>query len=430
MHTPPFHRRILFAVFIIMFLAFAPAAIFYTAGYRWNPKKGAIERNGTLIVDTTPDGVDIYLNGKKLEERSPLTQQDVAPGSYRIRLALDGYYPWEKTLEVRPERVTFVNDVILWPNVSPEKVVNAASRMISVSPNGKFFAYVRERNGDMGVTVREISTNEESEFSFSTSTFDGSGKIVWNSASTAAYVEDAAGRAWIVQRTRRDVVALPAGAYRWSGNDLVGVTAGGRYTYNVSRGTTTRNALAPGVIDEEGGYDVFRATTSSEYVLRDQSLPNRHYQLPRGSWTFMEAPGGLLALTNGASAFLFSSSGDPTDGTLVPSDGVLRVVRADGAEKMIAVLQNEVWLLGADVEEVLLRKSEPIIGVEWHRLGRDVFYATTNNVISLNLDQRDGRIETPLAHFDEIFGLAYARRELFVSARQGESVGVWSIAIE
>ena len=73
MYRPPFHRRILPWIFTIIFFVAAPALVFYTAGYRWNPKKEKIERNGTLIIDSTPADARVYLNGRDTGETTPIS---------------------------------------------------------------------------------------------------------------------------------------------------------------------------------------------------------------------------------------------------------------------------------------------------------------------------------------------------------------------
>ncbi|MFA6503848.1 MAG: PEGA domain-containing protein, partial [Patescibacteria group bacterium] len=118
----PFHRKILPWMFIIIFLMMAPAVIFYTSGYRWNAKKHAIERNGTLIIDTFTQGASIKLNGQQMPETTSVTLQNMSPGSYDIKLDLQDYHPWSKTLWIDPERVTFASGIVLWPQLEPEYV--------------------------------------------------------------------------------------------------------------------------------------------------------------------------------------------------------------------------------------------------------------------------------------------------------------------
>ena len=119
MYAPPFHRRILPWIFAIVFIASAPVLVFYTAGYRYNPLKEKIERNGTMIFDSKPSGATILLNGTATGKTTPVTVQDVVPGRYVIRYEKDGYWPWEKQLDVLPELVTFANDVRLWKKTVP-----------------------------------------------------------------------------------------------------------------------------------------------------------------------------------------------------------------------------------------------------------------------------------------------------------------------
>ncbi len=431
MHTPPFHRRVFLWVFIIMFAAVAPAAVFYTAGYRWNPKKGAIERNGTLIIDTTPEGAKITLNGAVLGKASPITQQDVAPGTYRIRLEIQGYHPWEKTLEVRPERVTFVNEILLWPIADPQSIDTVSANAISVSPNGRYAAYVRNRDGSFGVSIVDTTNNKRTEFGFSTSTFVGNGTLRWNSNSSAVIAVDGAGHSWIVNRTGGNAIALPEGAYRWSGTNLIGVISGERYAYDVSSGVTSRSAPAKGVIDTEGSYEIILPASSTDLALKDRSDPNRLYGLPQGAWTFATAPNGSVVLSSAGSLFVFSNGADPSSGKMVPSDGALEDVKTSDGDLLLSVHENEIWLMATNAEpELLTRKSVPIINAVWHRLGRDVFYATPTDVVALDLDTRDGRMETTLGSFDEIFGLSIGAKDLYVSARKGDARGVWTIRIE
>lgn len=127
MYSPPFHRRIVPWIFAAVFLAAAPVLVFYTAGYRWNPKKEKVERNGTLIIGTRPTGARIFLNGNDKGETTPVTIQNIRPGSYNIRVQKDGYHPWEKMMDIQAERVTFANDIPLFKISEPVFAGSATS---------------------------------------------------------------------------------------------------------------------------------------------------------------------------------------------------------------------------------------------------------------------------------------------------------------
>ena len=80
--------------------------------------------------------------------------------------------------------------------------------------------------------------------------------------------------------------------------------------------------------------------------------------------------------------------------------------------------------------ELLVRKSDPIVGAFWHESGKYLFYATTHDVIALDLDSRDNRIETVLASFDEITGFFYQKREIIIIGKRGDQQGIWKLLVE
>ncbi len=222
----PFHRRVFLWVFFITFVALAPAVVFYTAGYRWNPKKGAIERNGTLIIDTAPKGATIILNGKTLEDRTPVTIQNVAPGTYTIRLEYKDYHPWEKTLEVKAERVTFANNIRLWPVSEPALELAAEAFAPALSPNERVLAFLDGSPTGTRLAFYELATGIARYVSFATAPDGAHARLEWNNAGSAVLIKDGS-RAWVALRSAAAAVAtagggdsaqatsLPPNNYRW-----------------------------------------------------------------------------------------------------------------------------------------------------------------------------------------------------------------------
>jgi hypothetical protein len=109
----PIHRQILLWLYVALFVFLAPLLIFYTAGYRYNIKKGQIERSSTLIVDSFPKGATVRIDERATQETTPITFQNMAPGWHRLDLEKEGYLPWSKNLELRAERVSFANRILI-----------------------------------------------------------------------------------------------------------------------------------------------------------------------------------------------------------------------------------------------------------------------------------------------------------------------------
>src|SRR3989344_699546 len=115
-------RRIVYSLFIIVFLGVAPLIILYTQGYRYNPKHQRLDPTGTLVVSTVKKGATIALKGEADKFTPPKTLQAVIPGTYTIRLSKDGYKPWEKKLSVKAGEAVFVSNIRLWRESLPIKI--------------------------------------------------------------------------------------------------------------------------------------------------------------------------------------------------------------------------------------------------------------------------------------------------------------------
>ena len=123
----PFYRQILPWVFIAAFFAIAPVVVFLTAGYRFNEKKGLVEHTSTAIIDSTPSGATITIDGQSTPFKTPKTFQNILPGMHRFRVEKVGYFPYEKSIEANPERAIFLNAIRLWPNRPPIFLSNTTS---------------------------------------------------------------------------------------------------------------------------------------------------------------------------------------------------------------------------------------------------------------------------------------------------------------
>jgi hypothetical protein len=64
------------------------------------PAPAAPERtSGSLIVDSRPTGVRVFVDGK-LVGTTPLLLEDVAAGDHVVRLELDGFNSWTTSTKV------------------------------------------------------------------------------------------------------------------------------------------------------------------------------------------------------------------------------------------------------------------------------------------------------------------------------------------
>ena len=116
-------RTILFLVCLVLFLLVAPAIVFYSQGYRvdLNPPAGGkiITQTGGLFLKTLPKQVEIYLN-EKLKKKTDfffgsVLIENLLPGKYKVAVEKEGFYPWQKTLEIKEKEVVEAKNIVLFP---------------------------------------------------------------------------------------------------------------------------------------------------------------------------------------------------------------------------------------------------------------------------------------------------------------------------
>lgn len=66
-------------------------------------------QTGTLVIDSNPQGAQVFLDGEDLDHQTPLTIENVPEGDHTVKLTLTGYLDWQKTVHVTAGQTTQVN---------------------------------------------------------------------------------------------------------------------------------------------------------------------------------------------------------------------------------------------------------------------------------------------------------------------------------
>ncbi len=109
-------RRALFPVFAVLFFAMLPSLWSLATGYAFNWRTLRLETTAVLVLETSPAGAAIELNGKRLEQRTPANFERLRPGRYHIRLLLPGYYAWSRTVSLRGGEARNLASTLLIPS--------------------------------------------------------------------------------------------------------------------------------------------------------------------------------------------------------------------------------------------------------------------------------------------------------------------------
>lgn len=111
-----FLRHFFFWFFSVLFVVFCPVIVFYSLGYKFDIKSKKFSKTGAIVIKTFPKGVTAYLDGKKIEETSPVTLRELLPQQYFLTLDKEGFYPYQLTVEVKPSLIRNI-DVFLIPKL-------------------------------------------------------------------------------------------------------------------------------------------------------------------------------------------------------------------------------------------------------------------------------------------------------------------------
>lgn len=107
-------KQLLLSLGVFLFIITGTAlVIIYGQGYRLGTDisgKPGIIGTGLLVVKSNPDGAEVYVNEihETTEHLTTATNNTInlAPGTYKVKIYKDGYFPWQKTIKIEKEIVS------------------------------------------------------------------------------------------------------------------------------------------------------------------------------------------------------------------------------------------------------------------------------------------------------------------------------------
>ncbi|KKS79138.1 MAG: hypothetical protein UV54_C0041G0002 [Candidatus Beckwithbacteria bacterium GW2011_GWA2_43_10] len=167
--TPRLLIAIVFLIALILGIAFT---IKYAKGYRPSLKNRTLEGTGLLAANSYPKGATVFLNDRLTTATDDTL--NLPPGEYLVKIAKDGYIPWEKTLKLESELVTQTNARLFpsVPNLKPltfsgvtnplpspdgEKIVFSVNDATTDTKNGLYVLDLLDRPFSLNSDPRQIS---------------------------------------------------------------------------------------------------------------------------------------------------------------------------------------------------------------------------------------------------------------------------------
>lgn len=134
-------RLAFLTLFIAAFFIIAPLLVMYTSGYRYDFTNGIIKQTGAISIDVLPKNATAYLNDAKLDLKMPIRLKNVAPGKYKIKISADGFFDWEKDIQVENMQTIYIKEIKLIQKSDPKKIADGKINHVYLSKSNKFLLY-------------------------------------------------------------------------------------------------------------------------------------------------------------------------------------------------------------------------------------------------------------------------------------------------
>ncbi|MCX6718672.1 MAG: PEGA domain-containing protein [Candidatus Staskawiczbacteria bacterium] len=134
-------RLIILLVCVVCFFVVAPMLVAYSMGYRYDFEKNKIVATGGIYVRTFPSAGQITIDSNISQKPGFLANsifvQSLLPKNHTVSIKKDGYYDYFKTLPVKENEVTKLENVLLIKNSIGFKNLADKVDYFSIAPNNQ-----------------------------------------------------------------------------------------------------------------------------------------------------------------------------------------------------------------------------------------------------------------------------------------------------
>lgn len=120
-------RSLMLVLCVALFFIVAPYIIIYSLGYRIDFEKRRIVAIGGIYLKIWPQGAEIFvdskLSGKTNMFSDSVFVQNLLPKQHSILIKKDGYFSYQKTLDVKEKEVARLERVILFKEKIPFEIL-------------------------------------------------------------------------------------------------------------------------------------------------------------------------------------------------------------------------------------------------------------------------------------------------------------------
>lgn len=450
-------RRILYIIFTLAFFIITPVMIFYAAGYKFNLTGLKLQKTGNFIFNTEPRGAKIFIDEepqqtffKKYFSReksfiiTPAKIKNLLPGEYTVVFELEGYWPWQKKLDILPGTSTYAENVFLFKKSLPTLLLSSEIDSTAVSPDENNLAILANEQ------IIILDLDNENQITL-TNAFNRAPSVYsWAPSSRKILLDKT-----VINIANVDEKIILTDYIKTSINQLKWDYTSDDKLYYKSENSINSFALS---------------TKASEIILNNQTqalggdylVKNKHLYFisqigKTSSLNFFNANSKELTRKielPGSDNYYFINHNHPLLNLYDQDHQILYLINPSSIfyssfedsisnikytywvndNKLLYANDFEVWLYNLEnhQETLLTRISQEITGVFWHPSNNYIIYTTDTAINTIELDQREKYNIAEIIKLDKIAYpfLNKAGDALYFYARIGNQKGLYKLVIQ
>lgn len=356
-------RKIVFFVFLGLFLLAAPVVVLYTAGYRLNPQRLSLVKTGALFITSDPKNAAVILDNAPTGRDTNEIFKNIISGEHFVRLEKEGYLTWEKRVEVKENETTFLQEVVLFAENETNLLLAGDFTASAFDSRGEKFVYAPDLTEWIEIWSRLLPSGEET---------------------------------LLARLPKNSVDKL---AFNWSLDDelLIKKTQNSVETWSQPGKTdemTNKNPLL--VWERDANQTLITKKTEDGIILvrRDAAGAEQTLAaLPEGNYEFAYAPPSLVLLRDRTQEKIILVDDRGVDRPILLNTDAFDAAWNPRNEKQLLYASGfelHVFDVTKLTDELLTRMSVPLNGAAWHPSGNNIFYSNSAELYAVELDNRGG----------------------------------------
>lgn len=166
MYKEDLSRRIFFWTLVAIFWLVSATIIGYAFGYRFNLERGIFVYAGSITLKTTPQDIEIYLNGELVSPSFSRINNayhigGIKPGEYFLEVKAPDYQTWSKKISVHSGISTEFWNVVLAKSLHDREDYDSSGiGKFFISPHKNLAAFYAQNGAEFSVKILDPESFE------------------------------------------------------------------------------------------------------------------------------------------------------------------------------------------------------------------------------------------------------------------------------